>query len=89
MAVTGKLKANCRNGANLATFDQDGLSKSAVLDNATDTLTVTSHGWLDNQSVRLYFAVTPTGLSNATTYFLVNTGINSFQISLTSGRICY
>jgi hypothetical protein len=83
--VTGKLKTNCRNGANLSQFDHAEIPKLATLDSATDTVTITSHGRSNNQTVRFYAETLPTGLSESTTYYVRNPTANTFQISTSSG----
>ncbi|MCX6119306.1 MAG: DUF1566 domain-containing protein [Proteobacteria bacterium] len=83
--VTGKLKVNCRNGATLGTFDQSEYPKTATADHTTDTLTVTAHGWSDNQTVRLIYGSDPTGLDYSTTYYVRNSTANTLQLSTTSG----
>ncbi len=79
--VTGKLKVNCRNGSNLATFDQSEIPKSATVDETTDTITVSAHGWSDNQTVRIYYTSVPTGLSQSLTYYVRNSDTNTFKLS--------
>ena len=83
--VTGKLKVNCRSGANLATFDQSAYPIAATIDNTTDTFTATAHGFTSNQTVRISYNSTPGGLDYATTYYVRNETANTFQVSLTSG----
>lgn len=84
-STTGKLQVNCRNGANLGTFDQADYPKSATVDSTTDVITVTGHGWSDNQTVRVYYFLAPTGLGYNTTYYVRNSTANTFQLSATSG----
>ena len=58
---------------------------SATTDIAADTFTYTSHG-LSNGTVVSFSAIgTTTGISTWTTYFVVNSTTNTFQVSLTLG----
>lgn len=56
------------------------------VDTGTDTLTVTAHGYSNND--RVNFATTGSlsgGLSAATVYYVVSATTNTFQVSLTKG----
>jgi hypothetical protein len=83
--TTGLLKLNCRNGANLSYFDQADYPKSAVADNTTDTLTVTLHGYSNNEKIKILYEVAPNGLSYNTVYYVRNATPNTFQVALSSG----
>jgi hypothetical protein len=57
------------------------------INTTTETITSTEHGF-SNGDVLLYYSNGGTalgGLTNNTTYFVVNSTINTFQLSLTSG----
>jgi hypothetical protein len=84
-ATTGLLKLNCRNGANLSYFDLEDYPKTAVTDGTTDTFTITSHGYANNQKIKIYFSTMPMGLDSSTIYYVRNATANTFQVALTSG----
>jgi hypothetical protein len=84
-STTGQLLTNCRNGTQISFFDQSDIPKPAVVDMTTDTITINSHGWSDNQKIRLSYTSPPTGLGQATTYYVVNSTPNTFQVSATLG----
>jgi len=87
-STTGLLKTDCRNGATLATFDMADYPRSGTADNTTDFITITGHGYADNDTVRYYDGgTTIAGLSYTTTYFVRNSTPNTFQVSLTSGGV--
>lgn len=83
-SVTGKLKVDCRSAATLVTFDA-GVPYAATVDSSTDYFTVTSHGFADNQMIRVHALTIPTGLINNAAYYVRNSTANTFQVSLTSG----
>jgi hypothetical protein len=82
--VSGKLQTACRNGVSLGSFDQGEIPKSATIDNTTDIVTITSHGWSNNQTVQGYWNTAPTGLTAGTVYYVINATANTFQLSLTN-----
>jgi hypothetical protein len=56
------------------------------VDIATDTITVTAHGFSDGDTARLTTTgAVPTGLATATTYFVVGATLNTFQLAATYG----
>ncbi len=83
---TGKLKANCRNGGRTGTFDIT-MPQSASVDSETEQLTVTAHGFLSNQTVRIsyLFSLVPTGLDNTTTYYVIYDDLNTIRLSASTG----
>ena len=84
--TSSKLKVNCRNAANLATFDIDaGQSVTSVTIGSPGVLNVTAHGLANGTAVLLNWTTEPTGLSSAVLYYVVNSSTNSFQLSLYSG----
>ena len=84
--IVGKLKVNCRNAANLATFDIDaGQSVTSVTIGSPGVLNVTAHGLANGTAVRLNYTTAPAALYNTTIYYVVNSSTNSFQLSATSG----
>jgi hypothetical protein len=83
--IAGKLKVACRNSANTAVFDA-GVFKNATADNTTDFFTVTAHGYVDTDTVRYTAQTAITGLTaTTTTYFVVSSTANTFQLAATSG----
>lgn len=56
-----------------------------TVDHTTDTFTATAHLLENDTKVKLRATVVPTGLSTATTYYIVNAAANTFQLSLTPG----
>jgi len=81
--VTGKLKVNCRNAATLATFDIDVGQSATVTIGSPGVFNIPAHGLVNGTAVRLNYTTAPTGLSNGTTYYVVNASIGSFQLSET------
>lgn len=59
----------------------------ANVNTGTETITVTAHGFLANQPVRLANTggALPTGLSAATVYYIIYVDANNIQLSLTAG----
>lgn len=59
---------------------------SGDVDTGTETITITSHGFVDNEIVRLTSSGTlPVGLTTNTVYYIINATTNTFQLSETSG----
>jgi hypothetical protein len=83
--VTGKLKVNCRNRANPSVFDIDQGQAATITTGSPGTVNITAHGLANTTTVRINYSTTPTGLSNGTTYYVVNAAANTLQLSLTSG----
>lgn len=64
------------NGLNTQTFI------NGDVDTSTDTITITSHGFTDGQSVRFTSSNTlPTGINQNVTYYILNSTINTFQLT--------
>lgn len=57
----------------------------ATAQNAGDTVTSIAHGRVDGDKVVFQAGYVPTGLSAATTYFVVSSDADTFQCSLTLG----
>jgi hypothetical protein len=83
--TTGKLKVNCRNTSRLGSFDMNEVPRPATADFNTDRIQLTSHGFSDNQAVRVYAISYPTGLASSPAYYVRNPNANDFQLSATSG----
>jgi hypothetical protein len=77
--ITGKLKVNCRNRANLGVFDIDD-GKSAVADSATSRFTIESHGYTNGTAVRLNYYSAPADLDNATIYYIKSIDSDSVEL---------
>jgi hypothetical protein len=58
---------------------------SGTIDDITDRITITAHGYVDNTPIFISSLVGGTGLSNNTVYFVRNSTVNDFQVSATSG----
>jgi Protein of unknown function (DUF1566) len=92
--VTGKLKANCRNAADLATFDQANTPVKVTIDTVNDTLTTSlANGFASGDRVRIYYATSttaspptaqPSPLVPSTTYYVVSPVNNAFQLASTT-----
>jgi hypothetical protein len=83
--VPGKLKVNCRNRANTSVFDIDQGQAATITIGSPGTINITSHGLTNGTMVRINYSTAPTGLSNNTTYYVVNSAANTFNLSTTSG----
>ncbi|MCX6107299.1 MAG: DUF1566 domain-containing protein [Proteobacteria bacterium] len=83
--VTGKLPVNCRNQGS-STLYAMGTPQAVTSINTTNSqLTVPSHGYTANQTVRVNYSTVPTGLISATTYYVIFLDANTIQLSQTSG----
>jgi len=59
-----------------------------VVNTSTETITVTAHGFVDgDQVVFSSSGVLPVGLNGTVNYFIVNSGLNTLQVSLTNGGL--
>jgi len=71
---------------NVKTFDADD---AAEIDYATDTITITAHGFSDGDEVTYTVPAAPAtavgGLTTATNYFIVGSTVNTLQLAATSG----
>jgi hypothetical protein len=83
--VTGKLKVNCRNQANPTVFDIDQGQAATITTGSPGSINITAHGLANDTMVRINYSTAPTGLSNSTTYYVVNAAANTFNLSATSG----
>lgn len=81
--VTGKLKVNCRNGGKLSIFDTS-MPRAATV-GASDTITMTNHGFATDAPVRVLFTAAPTNLALDTTYYVINLTANTFKLAAASG----
>ena len=73
---------------NTTSFSTIELKKSAVnvtFQDSGDTVTLASHGLSNGTKVSFWSITSTTGISTYTTYYVVNTATNTFQLSLTSG----
>lgn len=72
-------------------FPQTGVTSTTFVDvdvnTGLDTITITSHGLVDNQEVKLENSggALPTGLDSSTTYYIINATTNDFQLSTSLG----
>ena len=85
--LTVKLSSRAASIQNfLSTYNNTSEVVTAV-DIATETLTSNSHAFTDNDRVRVASTggATPGGLATGTTYFVVGSATNSFQLSETLG----
>lgn len=64
-----------------------GNPKEFIADPATDTFTSLAHGYVDTNKVVVYGDTMPSGLTEGTVYYVVNSTANTFQIAATSGGI--
>jgi hypothetical protein len=99
VTITGVMGNSAANGTHVViVIDADELDlfnsagngafsrPSFTADDTTDTITSAGHGLSDDRAVRLFTAGTlPGGLSLATTYYVVNSTLNTFQLSATLG----
>jgi hypothetical protein len=83
--VTGKLKTTCRNRANTSVFDIDQGQAATITKGSPGTININSHGLTNGTMVRVNYSTAPTGLSNGTTYYVVNSAADTFNLSATSG----
>ena len=60
-------------------------SVSCVADFATSTITAVAHGLSDGDRVSVSAGTVPTGLSTSTMYYVVNSTLNTLQVSTTLG----
>ena len=87
-SVTGKLKVNCRNRANLTLQDMDTGRRIANVDVDNGVFTTeTDHGLLNGQAVRFQYAqsdlAADPSFNNRTTYYVTDQDTKSFKISST------
>ena len=61
------------------------LTIGTTIDAATDRITMTAHGFVDNTPIFLTNLSGGAGLTNNTVYFVRNSTVNDFQVSATSG----
>ena len=84
--VTGQLKTTCRNRANSSIWNTSLPYTATALDTTADTLTISSHPFTSNMTVRVGASVEPVGLTaNTTTYFVIVVDANTIQLSASSG----
>ena len=62
-----------------------GTAVSCVATNATNLFTDVAHGLVDNDRVRIGGTVVPTGITAATTYYVISATTDTFQVSATLG----
>lgn len=61
--------------------------KSGTAQATGDTITATAHGYANTQKVVFQIGYAPTGLAANTTYFVVGSAANTFQVAATSGGV--
>ena len=83
--VAGKLKTTCRNRANTTVFDIDQGQAATITIGSPGSINITSHGLTNGTMVRINYSSAPTGLNNSTTYYVVNSATDAFNLSATSG----
>lgn len=79
--TTGLLKTDCRNAAIAATYDMSDYPRAASVNAGTETFTLASAAYANDTPVRFYASTSPSGISTTTTYYVMNSGGNSFQLS--------
>ena len=62
-----------------------GSDAPVTFQDAGDTVTRASHGYIDGNTVQFYNIVSTTGITTGATYYVITAATNTFQISLTSG----
>jgi hypothetical protein len=72
-------------GAGVTGTGIDTGHRAVTLQGAVDTITLANHGLPNGKLVYLMTLVTTTGISPKTPYYVVNTAVNTFQLSLTNG----
>lgn len=68
-----------------ADADLANTNAPVTLQGGADTVTRTSHGYVNGDTVRFYNIVTTTGISANTPYFVIDATANTFKVSLTAG----
>ena len=81
--VTGKLRTTCRNRANLNIFDIDAGQSATITTGSPGTINIAGHGLANGTTIRFNYSSTPTGLSTATTYYVINAATDTFQVATT------
>ena len=83
--VSGKMNMDCRNGLSLTTYDVGGLPYAATVDSSTNVVTSTAHGFANDSTVRFTSNLAPGGLTAGSTYYVVSSTTNTFQLASSSG----
>ena len=84
--VTGQLKTSCRNRANTSIWNTSVPYTASALDATANTLTISSHPFTSNMTVRVGASTEPTGITaNTTTYYVIVVDANTIQLSASSG----
>jgi hypothetical protein len=78
-AAAGKLKVNCRNGANLSILDI-GRPLGINVNSVTDVITASNHGLVENQVVRVSATTMPAPAAAGTDYFVAVIDANTFRL---------
>jgi hypothetical protein len=52
---------------------------------ASNVLTVPAHGWADDDPIVFYMSTPPAGLTAGTVYYVINSTVDTFQVSATVG----
>jgi hypothetical protein len=75
-------------------FDDDGVTRKwwglfsrqiGTAQNSGDTITITGHGYSNDDKVVIQPGTAPTGLTAATTYYVISATSNTFQLAATLG----
>ena len=88
--VTGGVPTNAvklmRVEYDYATTSKTGTFTDSEVSVANDTITISDHGFQNNDTVRLTSTGTlPTGLSDSTTYYVISATKDTFQVSTSAG----
>lgn len=67
------------------TIGQDTMLNGASINTTTDTITLTSHGFVNGQPIRVTADVYPTGVTASSLFYVINSATNTFQVSTTAG----
>ena len=69
---------------NFSDVDLANTDAPVTLQGGADTVTRSSHGYVNGDTVKLYNIVTTTGISADNPYYVISATTNTFQLSLTS-----
>lgn len=91
--IDGVISPSVISSKGLMRLEYDFATKSAAktfvdadVSVSADTITIASHGFVNNDTIRLTTTGTlPAGLATGTTYYVVNATSNTFQLSATAG----
>ena len=84
--VTGQLKTSCRNRTNTSIWNTSVPYTASTVDATADTLTISSHPFTSNMTVRVGASTAPTGITiNSTIYYVIVVDANTIRLSASSG----